>query len=385
MRALVASADWRPRKGYLLSEQEIRSKQAIVGSQVWQSPRFELTDVPIPSPRRDEVLIRVAACGICGSDIHTYETDPEGYIIFSGPARLPSILGHEFSGEVVEVGKDVDGFSKGDIVTSESIMWCGKCLPCRNGMLNQCENVDLMGLTRDGAFAEYISVRADYCWKLNGLQEVFTKKDVYHLGTLIEPFGCAYNGIFISGGGVMPGEYAIVYGAGPIGLGAILLLRLAGAAKIIAVDVIDERLDIARALGADHVLNFNADIPVQDAVLQITAGKGADIQVEAAGAPPTIPLMQKLCAKRGRLIYLGRAQASAAIELNSFVSGAISLVGSRGHSGYGIFSNIIRLLQGGRLGDAKKIITSVLPFSRILDGFVSSASRKDGKILIEIA
>lgn len=386
MKALVANAEWNPRKGYPLSAHESRSKAAIVGSQVWQHPHLEIQTVPTPVVRDDEVLIRVVACGICGSDTHIYETDSEGYILFSGLTKLPCIPGHEFSGEVVEVGKDVIGFEKGDIVTSESIMWCGKCLPCRSGMLNQCENVELMGLSSNGAFADYISVTAKYCWKLNSLEQRFGKKDVYRIGTLIEPIGCAYNGIFISGGGFLPGSHAIIYGAGPIGLGAVLLLRTAGAAKIIALDVVDERLALARNLGADVVLNVNKEPRVEEVIRELTSGRGADIQVEASGAAHvTLPLMQKLCSPRGKIITLGRVDSSAQVDLNGVVSGAHAIIGSRGHSGYGIYPEIIRLLEGGRLNGAKEMVTSVFPFSRIQDGFALSAKRTEAKILIEMS
>jgi threonine dehydrogenase-like Zn-dependent dehydrogenase len=119
--------------------------------------------------------------------------------------------------------------------------------------------------------------------------------------------------------------------------------------------------------------------------MQLTEGRGAEIQVEAAGAAQkTMPLMQTACSKRGKIIYLGRVDASVQVELNRIVSGAHSIIGSRGHSGYGIFPNIISLLQNGRISAAKEIITSVVPFSRIQDGFAASASRTDGKILVEI-
>jgi threonine dehydrogenase-like Zn-dependent dehydrogenase len=386
MKALVAEAEWNPRKGYPLTAYESKSRSAIVGSQVWQHPRLAIQNVPTPVVRDDEVLVRVLYCGICGSDTHTYETDGDGYIIFSGSTKLPCILGHELSGEVVEVGREVLGFKKGDIVTSESIMWCGKCLPCRSGMLNQCEQVELMGLTSHGAFADFISVNERYCWKLDSLEEQFERNDIFRIGTLIEPIGCAYNGIFISGGGFLPGSNAIVYGAGPIGLGAVLLLRIAGAAKIIAIDVVKERLDIAKKLGADYVFNFNNEERLEEVIMEITSGWGADIQVEAAGAAhKTMPLLQKVCSRRSKIIYLGRVDASAQVDLNRVVSGAHSIIGSRGHSGYGIYSQIIRLLQSGRLGGVKDIVTTIFPFSRILDGFALSTKRKDAKILIEMS
>ena len=385
MKALVAEAEWNPRKGYPLTAHESTSRSAIVGSQVWQHPRLAIQNVPTPVMRDDEVLVRVLYCGICGSDTHTHEMDPDGYIIFSGPVKLPCILGHELSGEVVEVGRDVLGFKKGDIITSESIMWCGQCRPCRSGMLNQCEQVELMGLTSNGAFADFISVKAKYCWKLESLEEQFERNDIFKVGTLIEPIGCAYNGIFIAGGGFLPGSNAIVYGAGPIGLGAVLLLKIAGAAKVIVVDVVDERLRIAKKLGADHVFNFDNEDTLEEVVMEMTSGWGADIQVEAAGAAhKTIPLLQKLCAKQGKIIYLGRVDASVHVDLNRIVSGAHSLIGSRGHSGYGIYHEIIRLLQGGRLNAVTEMVTSVFPFDRILEGFTLSTNRTDAKILIDM-
>jgi hypothetical protein len=385
MKAFLAEADWAPRNNTTLSAEELATKRAFNGNQAWKNPSFTITEVPSPAVGRDDLLIKVGYCGICGSDTHTYETDNEGYIIFSGLTKLPCILGHEFTGEVIEAGGDVRGFKKGDIVTSESIMWCGKCVPCRTGMPNQCEHVELMGLSVDGAFAEFISVNAKYCWKLNALEERFARKEILKLGTLIEPIGCAYNGIFVSGGGILPGSYAVVYGAGPIGLGAVLLLKAAGAAKIIAVDVVEERLAIAEKLGADHIINARKETQPEEIIMQLTLGRGAELQVEAAGAAHlTMPMMQTACSKRGKIIYLGRVDASVQVELNRIVSGAHSLIGSRGHSGYGIFPNIISLLQNGRISAAKEIITSLVPFSLIQDGFAASANRTDGKILVEI-
>ena len=382
---MIADAEWQPRKGYFLTDDEITRKRVITGSRVWRNTHFELRDMPVPGIKDDELLIRVGACGICGSDTHLYEMDDEGYILFSGAVKLPCIVGHEYSGEVVETGKDVSDFKKDDIVTGESILWCGKCLPCRYGMLNQCENIELMGLTSNGAFAEYIAVKAKYCWKLNGLDSVFDKDDIFSIGALIEPLGCAYNGIFISGGGFHPGTNAVVYGAGPIGLGAVALLRAAGAGVIIALDIIDERLELAKKIGADYTFNSYKTPQIEKVILDITQGWGADLQIEAAGsAGNTMPVIQRLYSKRGRVIYLGRADALATMDLNNIVSGANSITGSRGHSGYGIFPNIIRLLRGGRLEGIRAIITSVFPFSAVITAFETSKERKDGKILVNI-
>ncbi len=386
MKALIVDAKWIPRKDYALTEDEKRRRRALIGSQAWKNTRFEIKDVPTPNPHNGEVLIRVKSCGICGSDTHLYETDGEGYIIFSGLTKLPCILGHEFSGIVEKVGSRVVEFKVGDKVAVESIMWCGVCQPCRSGTPNQCRNVELMGLSTDGAFAEYVAVNERYCWKINDLTEVCHEEDVFDIGALIEPVGCAYNGIFIAGGGFNPGASVAVYGAGPIGLGAIALAKIAGASLIIAFDVIDERLKIAKDMGADYVFNIDKldGYSSGNKVIELTKGWGADIQVEAAGAAPiTIPEMEKSMSVNGKIIYLGRAATTTPMYLDVLVSGANKIIGSRGHSGYGIFPYIIRLLASGRL-DIKKMITSRYPFKKVMDAIKASTKRIDGKILIKI-
>jgi scyllo-inosose 3-dehydrogenase len=386
MKALVADADWRPRRNYSLSEDEKKRKRAIVGSQVWQNPRFEIKNVPTPNIADDEVLIRVVSCGICGSDTHTYETDSEGYIIFSGPAKLPCVLGHEFSGIVEKTGSRVVGLKKGDWVAVESVMWCGMCQSCRSGVPNQCRHVELMGLSSDGAFAEHAVVSERYCWKINDLRDRYEERDVFDLGALIEPVGCSYNGMFIAGGGFNPGATVVVYGAGPIGLGAVAMARVAGASLIIAFDVADERLNIAKGMGADYAFNIkdmNGSSPA-DKVMELTRGWGADIQVEAAGAAPqTIPQMERSLSSQGKIIYLGRAATSTPMYLDVLVSGANKIIGARGHAGYGIFPYIIRLLASGKL-DLRGMITARYPFEKVMDAIKSSSNRTDGKILIEM-
>lgn len=388
MKALVVDAKWRPREGYLLTEQENIKKRAFCGSQVWRNPRFEIKEVPTPNINDDEVLIRVKACGICGSDTHLYETDEEGYIIFSGLVKLPCILGHEFSGVVEKIGKKVITLKVGDPVVVESILWCGMCTPCRSGALNQCKNIELAGFSSDGAFAEFIAVKEKYCWKLNSLRDIYWEEEIFEIGALIEPAGCVYNGIFISGGGLRPGETFVVYGAGPIGLASIALAKLAGASKIIAFDKIDQRLELAKTMGADSVFNVESlnsrNSRPSDKVLELTDGEGADIQVEAAGAAPyTIPEMERSMAPNGKIIYLGRAATSTPMFLDILVSGGNKIVGARGHSGYRIFPNIIRLIASNRL-DLKKMITARYPFDKVMEAMKQSTTRIDGKILVKI-
>jgi scyllo-inosose 3-dehydrogenase len=386
MKALVVNAEWKPRKDYAVSEDEKKRKRAIIGSQVWRNPSFEIKDIPAPVIHDDEVLIRVKACGLCGSDIHLYETDEEGYIIFSGLTRLPCILGHEFSGIIEEAGEKVIEFKVGDKVAVESIMWCGICRPCRSGNPNQCRNLELLGLTSDGALTEYIAVKEKYCWKINALRDVYSEKDVFEIGAIIEPVGCAYNGMFIAGGGFHPGATVVLYGAGPIGLGAVALSKAAGASTIIAFDRIDERLTIAKEIGADYVFNIEkiGNQKPGEKVMELTQGWGADVQIEAAGAAPvTIPEMERSLSPNGKIIYLGRAATTTPMYLDALVSGANKIIGARGHSGYGIFPSIIKLIASGKL-KLEKMITARYSFENVLDAIKASTERTNGKILIRI-
>ena len=130
MKAVVMNAEWSPRPGYTVSERELRSGKAGMASQVYRKPVFQWETVPDPQPARDEVLLRIRACGVCGSDTHCYESDRDGYILFSGPVRMPCICGHEYTGEVVEVGPDVRFLQVGDLVAAEGMLNCGVCEVC---------------------------------------------------------------------------------------------------------------------------------------------------------------------------------------------------------------------------------------------------------------
>jgi threonine dehydrogenase-like Zn-dependent dehydrogenase len=386
MRALVVDAEWKPRKNYLLSKDEKIRKRALIGSQVWRNTKFEIRDVPTPNLLDDEVLVRVKTCGICGSDTHLYETDEEGYIIFSGLTKFPCIPGHEFSGIVEKTGSKVDGLKVGDKVAVESIMWCGICQLCRSGAPNQCRNIELMGLSCNGAFAQYVAVNERYCWKINSLENIYSDDEIFDISALIEPVGCAYNGIFIAGGGFNPGATVVVYGVGPIGLGAIALAKIAGASKIIVFDKIDERLKIANDMGADFVFNIEkmGKHRPSEKVKELTDGFGAEVQIETAGAAPvTIPEMENSLSPIGKIIYLGRAATTTSMYLDVLVSGASKIVGSRGHSGYGIFPYIIKLISSGKI-NIGGMITAKYPFERIKEALSASSSRKNGKILVNM-
>jgi len=388
MLAAILYADWKPRKGYVPSKIEIETKKVSIGSRIWNNPNLKIEEIDIPKISSIEVLIKVKACGICGSDIHMYEKDNEGYMLYPGLTKLPVVIGHELSGEVVKVGEKVKELKEGDMVTAEEMWWCGYCTPCRKGYVNQCENLEEMGFTVQGGFAEYIAIDAKYCWKINDLLNIYNSEDkVYEAGSLVEPTSVAYNAIFVRAGGFNPGGYIVVYGAGPIGLASIALAKASGAGKVIAFETSEERAKLAKEMGADYVFNpvklEKENIHPYEKVLEVTNGMGADLQIEAAGAPlKTLPEMQKCLAIGGKITWIGRADVEAPIFMENFQVRAAQIYGSQGHSGYGTFMNVIRLMASGKI-DMTKIITRRYKLSNILEAMEQAKKRVDAKITIK--
>jgi threonine dehydrogenase-like Zn-dependent dehydrogenase len=385
MLATRLTADWDPRPGYSLTDEERTTRRARMACAVWRNPSVENTEVPDPELAAHTVAIRVRACGICGSDTHCIETDDDGYVIFSGPASFPCVLGHEFSGEVVAIGRSVRSVSLGDLVTSEGMLYCGTCEACRKGWFNQCRHLDMLGFSQAGALAEVVQVHEKHCWRIHGIAErLGDAQAACELAALVEPVGCSYNGIFVAGGGMNPGSHVAVFGCGPIGLGSIALARAAGAATITAFDQVPERLAVARTLGADlaHDVGAMDGTTPSAEIRRVTRGWGADLVVEAAGAAiVTMPQIEQALAPGATVVYLGRTGEKAPVMLDVLVSGASKIVGARGHAGGGIYPHIIRMLEHDRLNIAP-MIDCRMPLDQAPAALERSRSRTDAKILM---
>jgi threonine dehydrogenase-like Zn-dependent dehydrogenase len=382
MKALVLSAEWQPREGYPLTDLERETRKVTTGSSVWRHPQLEVQAVPKPTPAPDQVLIRVKACGVCGSDIHFYETDEQGYIVYPGLTRFPTILGHEFSGVVEEVGSQVKSLAVGDLVTAEEMIWCGYCTPCRNGFPNHCENLEEIGFTIPGAFAEYVAVGAKYCWKINEFVKTLGSEErAFEAGALTEPTCVTYNAMFVRAGGFRPGAYAAVFGTGPIGLAAVGLAKAAGAGKIIAFEVSPQRRQLALKVGADAAYDPR-EVKASEVIRDLTGGEGADFFVEAAGAPHvTMPEMEKCLAINAKIVQIGRAAQRVPLYLEHFQVRRSQLFGSQGHSD-AIFPSVSRLVASGRL-DLTPIITARYDLDSVVKAIAESGARKHGKILVK--
>jgi threonine dehydrogenase-like Zn-dependent dehydrogenase len=383
MKGLVLDAVWEPKPDYAVSEWEKETGKAVTGNSIWRHPKLEVREWPDPKPGPQGVVLEVQACGVCGSDMHFYETDEDDYILYPGLTKFPTILGHEFSGKVVEVGKDVELLQLGDMVTVEEMIWCGRCIPCRNGYPNHCTNLEEIGFTIPGAFANYIAVDEKFCWKIDAVAEHFGSEEKgYEVAALTEPTCVSYNAMFERAGGFRPGHYVSVFGAGPIGLAAIGLAKAAGAGTIAAFEISPQRLELAKKVGADYVYDPR-QVVASDVLMELSKGEGFNFHVEAAGAPHlTVPEMQKALAINGKIVQIGRAAQRVPMYLEALQVRRSQVFGAQGHSGHETFPNVIRLVGAGRL-DLSPIITARYGLEDTVAAIAKATQRADGKILVK--
>jgi threonine dehydrogenase-like Zn-dependent dehydrogenase len=383
MKGLVLDAEWDPKPTCTVSEWEEQTGKAICGNNIWRHPKLEVRSWPDPEPGPKDVLLEVQACGVCGSDMHFYETDGDGYVLYPGLTKFPTILGHEFSGKVVEVGKEVELLQVGDMVTVEEMIWCGRCIPCRNGYPNHCTNLEEIGFTIPGAFANYIAVDEKFCWKIDAIAERFGDEErAYEVGALSEPTSVAYNAMFERAGGFRPGHYVSVFGTGPIGLAAVGLAKAAGAGTIAAFELSPRRRELAKTVGADYVYDPR-DVAPGEVLMELSRGAGFDFHVEAAGAPQlTVPEMEKAMAINGKMVQIGRAAQRVPMYLEAFQVRRAQAFGAQGHSGHETFPNVVRLVAAGRL-DLSPIITARYKLDDTVDAIARATKREDGKIMVK--
>jgi threonine dehydrogenase-like Zn-dependent dehydrogenase len=383
MKGLVLDAVWEPKPTRVVSDWEKETGKAVCGNDIWRHPKLEVRTWPDPEPGVNEVLLEIKACGVCGSDMHFYETDDDDYILYPGLTKFPTILGHEFSGKVVETGSAVTLLKKGDIVTVEEMIWCGRCIPCRNGYPNHCSNLEEIGFTIPGAFSNFIAVDEKFCWKIDAIAERFGDEELaFAVGALSEPTSVAYNAMFERAGGFRPGHYVDVYGAGPIGLAAIGLAKAAGAGTIVAFEISPERLELARAIGADYAYDPR-EVSPSEAMMELSKGAGFDFHVEASGVPElAIPEMEKALAINSKIVQIGRAAQRVPMYLESFQVRRAQAFGAQGHSGHETFPNVIRMVAAGRL-DLSPIITARYNLEDAVEAIAKSTKRADGKIMVK--
>jgi L-iditol 2-dehydrogenase len=311
--------------------------------------RLQMTDVPAPVAGPREVLIQVAACGICGSDVHGYDGS-------SGRRIPPIVMGHEAAGVVAGAGADVRGFKVGDRVTFDSTVWCGRCEYCLRGEVNLCDDRQVIGVScgeyrRAGAFAEYVTVPDHIVYRLpDGLS--------FAEAAMLEAVAVALHAVKVSE--VRSGETALVIGAGMIGLLVLQAARAAGCKPIFVADVDVSRLERAAMLGADKTLELSGAALVSE-ITRLTGGHGVDLVLEAVGRDETVKASIDCVRKGGTVTLVGNIAPTVEIPLQRIVTRQIRLQGSCASAGE--YPEAMEMLASGRIKVAA-LITAVAPLSQ---------------------
>jgi len=389
MKSVVLSAKWDPKKSFRLGLKDMEGKLTYLGSQVWRNPGLKIVEKDIPEINPTEVLIKVKACGICGSDVHMAQSDEEGYIWYPGLTAFPCTLGHEFSGIVAKAGKEAINkrsgkrYTEGEAVTAEEMLWCAACRPCADGYPNHCERLQELGITCDGGFAEYVKVDARYVWSLEELRQSYKDEDIFLAGSLVEPTSVAYNAVIERGGGIRPGDNVVILGGGPIGLAAVAILKRAGAAKVILSEPSKERRERGKIMGADFFINPQKEDFVER-VLELTEGLGAKLYLEATGLPEKVfPDIEQTIWQgkqiNSTVVIVARSAKKIPLTGEVFQVRRASLVGSQGHSGHGTFPRVISSMASGM--DTTPLITKKVTLKEVPENIVLlQTDRKECKI-----
>jgi len=305
---------------------------------------LEVVDRPVPSVGPDDVLVRVEACGICGSDVHGYDGS-------SGRRIPPIVMGHEAAGSVAAIGERVKGLAEGDRVTFDSTVYCGHCEYCARGEVNLCDNREVIGVScgdyrRHGAFAEYVVVPRQIVYRLPATIS-------FAEAAMLEAVSVALHAVRVSQ--FSGGETALVIGAGMIGLLTWQAAKVAGCSRVLIADVDATRLNMAKQIGAEDVLHASgADLVAE--VLRLTNGKGVDVALEAVGRNETIDVAINCTRKGGTVTLIGNVTADVTIPLQKVVSRQLRLQGSCASAGE--YPQAIELVAGGKI-QVKPLITAV--------------------------
>jgi threonine 3-dehydrogenase len=331
------------------------------------SAGFELKNVPEPQIRDDEVLIKVRCAGVCGTDVHIYDWDAWA----QGRVRPPIVVGHEFAGEVARVGRLVTDVREGDRVTAEGHIVDGRCLLCRTGNAHVCPHTRIIGVDRDGCFADYIAMPAGNVWHLDD--------DVsFDIGGIHDPMGNAFHTALTA---EIPGATVLITGCGPIGLFAVGICKAAGASRIIATDVNETRMALAREMGAHDVVRPDEAASV---VKRHTDGLGVDVVLEMSGVPAAIHQAFELVRVGGRVQMLGIPAKPMDVNFaTEVIFKGITIYGVVGRRMYDTWHQMTRFLRSGEF-DPTPVITHRFPLEDYEAAIQAIKTGAAGKVVFEI-
>jgi threonine 3-dehydrogenase len=325
-----------------------------------------LEDVPEPSIGISDVLIRVRKTGICGTDVHIFAWDEWAQKTIS----VPTVIGHEFVGEIVAVGSNVSDFHPGDIVSGEGHVVCGRCRNCLAGRRHLCASVQGVGVNRAGAFAEFISLPMTNIWRHDpGIDQ--------EVAAIFDPFG---NAVHTALSFPVVGEDVLITGAGPIGMMAIPVVRHAGARHVVVTDVNPFRLELARKMGATRAVN-TSETPLAEVQKELKMHEGFDVGLEMSGSPQALREMITNMSHGGKIAILGIPSKEMQMDIREVINKLLTLRGIYGREMYETWYRMTVLLESGV--DIKPLITHRFDFSDYQQGFDAMISGKAAKVVLD--
>lgn len=333
-----------------------------------KAPGVELMDVDIPRIGPQDVLIKIKAASICGSDIHMFRSSPG----LMRSVTIPTILGHETCGEVVELGEHVTSLKNGDLVSPEPHIFCGECYYCKTGAAHNCQNREILGISTDGIFAEYARVPAIGCWKQPGDISV-------DLGAIYEPLGVAVHGVLAD---EVSGKSVAVFGCGPIGLFAIGAARVFGARRVFGLEVSPKRLTMARQLFPDVTVINPKEQDAVNIIMEAMDGLGVDVVIELSGNAEAASQAFKVLKRGGRVSLVG-VQAGP-IELDThpdIIRKEARVLGVIGRVIWETWWQVKALLDTGKF-DPLAVVTHRFSLAEYKQAFNLATSGEAGKILL---
>jgi len=337
---------------------------------VAREPGLQVEEVAVPAVGPRDVLVRIEAASICGTDLHIWNWDPWS----QQRIKPPLIVGHELAGTIVETGPDVRHVRAGDYVSAESHVTCGMCFQCRTGQAHMCVNTRILGVDRDGCFAEYAALPEEIIWQND------RRKLPPHLACLQEPFG---NAVFATLAHDLAGQTVGVFGCGPIGCFSIGIAKASGAAAVFAVDIVDHRLDLAKAMGADAVHNAREDGDrTVNWMVEANDGFGVDIVLEMSGAASAITSAFRAVRNGGRMTLFGIPPRPVEIDVaENMIFKNLTVLAINGRKIFETWYKTRWLLESGVVR-LDPLVSAQMPFERIDEAMELLASGQACKIVL---
>ena len=325
-----------------------------------------MTDAPKPEVGHNDLLIKIRKTAICGTDVHIYKWDEWA----QNTIPVPMVVGHEYVGEVVDMGQEVRGFNVGDRVSGEGHITCGHCRNCRAGRVHLCRNTIGVGVNREGSFAEYLVIPAYNAFKIpDNISD--------ELASIFDPFG---NAVHTALSFDLVGEDVLITGAGPIGIMAAAVAKHVGARYVVITDVNEYRLELARKMGATRAVNV-ANEKLEDVMKDLGMTEGFDVGLEMSGVPSAFTNMLSNMNHGGKIAMLGIPPSDMAVDWNQVIFKGLVIKGIYGREMFETWYKMASLIQSGL--DLSPIITHQFPIDEFQLGFDTMLSGQSGKVILD--